>query len=85
MWLSLLEWLGLAWWVEIDTSDCTYFFGPFSSQKEALEAQPGYIEDLEQEGASGIQTNAQRMRQPTQLTIEKTPVNVIDNRYSALR
>ena len=72
MWLSLLELLGLAWWVEIETDDCKYYFGPFSSQSEALETQPGYIEDLKQEGVSSIKTNTARMRQPAQLTIEKS-------------
>ncbi|MGK7891533.1 MAG: DUF1816 domain-containing protein [Leptolyngbyaceae cyanobacterium] len=85
MWLSLLELLGLAWWVEIDTDDCTYFFGPFSSRNEALNAQPGYIEDLEQEGAATIETNLQRMRQPHELTIEKAPMGLVGSRYSALR
>ncbi|MEB3232591.1 MAG: DUF1816 domain-containing protein [Leptolyngbyaceae bacterium] len=83
MWLSLLELLGLAWWIEIDTSDCTYFFGPFSSKHEALDAQPGYLEDLEEEGATSVQTNMRRMRQPSQLTIEKLPASIGNVRYSS--
>jgi hypothetical protein len=44
------------WWVKIDTEtpQCTYYFGPFDSAKEAKLTQSGYIEDLEQEGAKGI-------------------------------
>lgn len=44
------------WWVKIDTEmpQCTYYFGPFESAKEAKLTQSGYIEDLEQEGAKGI-------------------------------
>jgi hypothetical protein len=46
----------LAWWVKIvtETPYCTYFFGPFDSAGEAKQNQPGYIEDLQQEGAQGI-------------------------------
>lgn len=53
---SVLEKLGLAWWVKIVTEQpkCTYYFGPFSCTKPAELAQLGYIEDLEQEGAQGI-------------------------------
>lgn len=47
------EQIGVAWWVEIFTSNpyCTYYFGPFESRKEAILEQPGYIEDLVDEGA----------------------------------
>lgn len=62
--------LGLAWWVEIKTSSpvCIYFFGPFISQKDAEEALPGYIEDLEAEQAQTIVTDVKRCK-PTQLTV----------------
>lgn len=45
-----------AWWVEVATVEprCTYYFGPFTSKQSASVAQPGYIEDLEAEGAQGI-------------------------------
>lgn len=44
------------WWVKIvtETPRCTYFFGPFDSAGEAKQYQSGYVEDLEEEGASGI-------------------------------
>lgn len=44
------------WWVEIvaATPACTYYFGPFTTYQEAQSAQPGYIKDLEQEGAKEI-------------------------------
>ena len=66
----LLERLGLAWWAEVVTAqpDCTYYFGPFSSVKEAEFAQQGYIEDLEQESAQGIAVTIKRCR-PKELTI----------------
>lgn len=65
-----LQFLGLAFWVEIVTDDpqCTYYFGPFSSKQEAESAQGGYIEDLENEGAQGISVNVMRCK-PTNLTI----------------
>jgi len=58
------------WWVEIatETPDCTYYFGPFDSAKEAQLNQSGYIEDLEQEGAQGIAVRLEQC-QPKILTI----------------
>lgn len=68
--LSLLESLGLAWWVEVvtETPRCTYYFGPFMSAKEAQAAQSGYVEDLEQEGAKGFRVGIKRFK-PNRLTI----------------
>lgn len=68
--ISLLELLGRAVWVEITTDSprCTYFFGPFSSMPEAEEAKFGYIEDLESEGANGISVTIKRCN-PEELTI----------------
>lgn len=58
------------WWVEITTAKpiCIYYFGPFSSFHEADAMQPGYIEDLLQDGSSIIQSIVKQC-QPTQLTI----------------
>ncbi len=60
-----------AWWVEIKTNQpaCTYYFGPFDSEVEAITAQGGYIEDLEQEGAQNIQPVVQLCSHPNELTI----------------
>jgi hypothetical protein len=68
--LSFLEFLGLAWWVEIVTESpsCTYYFGPFVSSKEAEAEKAGYIADLEQEGAKGIRVVVKRCK-PAQLTV----------------
>lgn len=59
-----------AWWVKVDTADpqCTYYFGPFASTKEAELSQPGYLEDLAQEGAQGIAVQIERC-QPSNLTV----------------
>ncbi len=59
-----------AWWVKVVTSgpECTYYFGPFDSDREADLAQAGYIEDLEQEGAKGIAVYIVQ-DQPKRLTI----------------
>lgn len=60
----------LAWWLQIITSQpyCVYYFGPFDSFQEAEQAKSGYIEDLNQEGAKGI--NAQiKLDNPGELTI----------------
>lgn len=67
---SFLNLLGLAWWVEVTTENprCTYYFGPFSTEKEAADAKGGYIEDLEKEGALGVQFDIKRCK-PAQLTV----------------
>lgn len=67
---SLLEQLKLACWVEIvtDKPDCIYYFGPFACASEAQKAQPGYIEDLEQEQAQITSIKLKRY-QPKELTV----------------
>ncbi len=71
MWTSLLQALGLAWWVEVktDSPHCIYYFGPFASSSEAESAKPGYVEDLEHENAQGITASIRRGK-PGSLTIE---------------
>lgn len=68
--LPALNWLGLAYWVEIETTlpRCTYYFGPFLSPAEAEMAELGYLEDLKGEGAQGIQVRIKRCK-PGKLTI----------------
>ena len=68
--LSIFEFLGWAWWVEIVTESprCTYYFGPFLSSKDAEGARAGYVEDLETEGAQGIGVVVKRCK-PHTLTI----------------
>jgi hypothetical protein len=68
--INLINVVGLAWWVEIITASprCTYYFGPFLTAKEAEEAQDGYLQDLEEEGALGIRVEIKRCK-PTELTI----------------
>jgi Domain of unknown function (DUF1816) len=70
MWTDILDNMGQAWWVEIITQspNCTYFFGPFINTKSAQLAQPGYVEDLEQEASQIITVNIKRC-QPKQVTI----------------
>ncbi|HEY9846641.1 MAG TPA: DUF1816 domain-containing protein, partial [Candidatus Caenarcaniphilales bacterium] len=60
----------LAWWLEVKTTQprCTYYFGPFTSAKEAEQLQGGYLEDLDKEGAKGITAQA-KWCQPAELTI----------------
>lgn len=68
--LKMLNFLGLAYWVEIITEipQCTYYFGPFVSQKSARASYGGYLEDLRSEGAQEIQVIVKRCR-PSDLTI----------------
>jgi len=58
------------WWVEIvtDLPRCTYYFGPFDSDKEASTNTPGYIEDLDSEGAQRLSIRIQQC-QPSKLTL----------------
>lgn len=69
LWLSVLNALGLAWWIEVKTDDCTYYFGPFADQSDAEAEQPGYIEDLEHDGETSIQASLMKGK-PNQLTVE---------------
>jgi lipid II:glycine glycyltransferase (peptidoglycan interpeptide bridge formation enzyme) len=65
-----LDLLGLAWWVEIKTGNprCTYYFGPFLNDVSAQEHLPGYVEDLEKEGAQNLMVAVKRCK-PHVLTI----------------
>jgi hypothetical protein len=73
--ISLLEILGMASWVEIATDfpRCTYFFGPFANISEAEEGKYGYIEDLEAEDAK-----------PEELTIYDQSIDVAIDRTPSL-
>lgn len=57
------------WWLKIATSKpkCIYYFGPFASKEDAIEALPGYVEDLEKEQAKGILIEIKQVN-PQQLT-----------------
>lgn len=70
LWLRFLSLLGMAHWVEIHTNRprCTYYFGPFARRQSAQEAQIGYLEDLNGEGAQDIQVTVKKCR-PSDLTI----------------
>lgn len=58
------------WWVKIDTQtpSCTYYFGPFDNAREATQTKPGFVEDLEQEGAT-VMTVLVSQFDPQSLTI----------------
>ena len=68
--ISLLNFFGLAWWVEVKTSAplCIYYFGPFLTSQEAKGAKAGYVEDIENEGAEGLSVSIQRCK-PINLTV----------------
>ena len=69
---NLFDFFSTPWWIKITTAEpnCIYYFGPFESEKEALQYQPGFIEDLKQENAQQIATSIQRCSTPSQLTVE---------------
>ncbi len=83
---SYLEMTGKAWWVEFITKkpDCTYYFGPFATHREAQVSQLGYIEDLERERPQLIAIEIKQC-QPKELTIfedewkEKIYTNIARN------
>ena len=60
------------WWVKIKTARpaCTYYFGPFDSQSEAIASEGGYLEDLMAENAQGISIEVKQDR-PKVLTISE--------------
>lgn len=76
---KFLDTLGWAYWIEITTEQprCTYYFGPFLSVQEAKLEQPGFIEDLQEEGAKSIKVGIQRC-QPQELTIFDESVDRLD-------
>ncbi len=73
LWIKILQLVGKAFWVEIITENpkCTYYFGPFLNEAEAIAAKTGYVEDLTTEGASIFSLQINRCRQPQNLTIEE--------------
>jgi hypothetical protein len=72
LWTDILNAFRQAWWVEIFTAQpkCTYYFGPFASDREAEVASKGFVEDLKSEFAQGIKITIGRHCQPDLLTIE---------------
>ncbi len=64
---------GLSVWIEITTEDCTYYYGPFSSDVEAEQLKSQYIADLKAEGSEKIRAVVKKMRQPQSLTVARTP------------
>ncbi|MGK7943950.1 MAG: DUF1816 domain-containing protein [Microcystaceae cyanobacterium] len=60
-----------SWWVRVDTRSpkCRYYFGPFNSSEEAEAHHKEYLQDLEAEGATGIEYVIKRGN-PKRLTIE---------------
>lgn len=67
---EILNAIGWAYWVKIETKqpNCTYYFGPFANFQEAKLSKVGYVEDLNQEGATGITIEIKRCK-PRELTI----------------
>ncbi|EDX84054.1 conserved domain protein [Synechococcus sp. PCC 7335] len=57
------------WWIKVQTQipECTYYFGPFESRKEAEFSQMGYVDDLTQEGAQNVSVALEKTH-PTTLT-----------------
>jgi hypothetical protein len=68
--ISLLDFLGFAYWVEIETKSpqCTYYFGPFLNAADAQVACQGYVDDLRQEGAQDLTVQVLRLK-PDNLTV----------------
>lgn len=67
---QLIKGFTAPWWVEITTikPKCMYYFGEFTTKLEARSAAPGYVEDLDGEGAQGIKVALKRCK-PDQLTV----------------
>ncbi|AGF51976.1 sll1170 [Synechocystis sp. PCC 6803] len=65
------------WWVRVHTIiPCvTYYFGPFTDEKEANKAYPGYLEDLRAEKAIGIFADI-KQDCPRNLTVVDSPADL---------
>lgn len=68
--VRLLDFFGFACWVKVktDSPHCTYYFGPFLNCSEAENEKPGYLEDLQLEGAQVVAVSVKRCK-PTKLTV----------------
>lgn len=80
---SLIDLVGLAWWVEVKTESprCIYYFGPFLTAAEAEAAKPGYVEDLQEEAAQGIEAVTKRCK-PSQLTVYEDDLGEFPNKVA---
>ncbi len=69
--IGFIQGFNTSWWAEITTVKprCVYYFGPFKTSTEAKAAYPGYVEDLNHEGAEGIVVVIKRCN-PKELTID---------------
>jgi Domain of unknown function (DUF1816) len=58
------------WWLKITTvqPQCVYYFGPFTSKKEAAANIAGYQADLEAEQAKVVEIKLNQAYPPAQLT-----------------
>lgn len=67
------------YWIKVTTvkPSCTYYFGSFLNRKRAKLAQPGFIEDLENENAKGIKAEI-KYCQPQKLTFCDESVDSCD-------
>jgi len=83
--LSILEFFGQACWVEIKTESprCTYYFGPFVRKREAETWKPGYVEDLEGEGAEIVSLVIKRCK-PAVLTDYDEDEEVTSDKFPTL-
>ncbi len=70
LYTGFMQELSTAWWAEITTIKprCIYYFGPFETYPEAQSAYPGYVDDLDSEGAQGIVVVIKRC-EPDNLTV----------------
>lgn len=68
--IGFIQGFNTSWWAEITTVKprCVYYFGPFKTSAEAKAAYPGYVEDLNNEGAEGVVVVIKRCN-PKKLTI----------------
>jgi len=66
----LLRIMNRKYWIKVTTvkPSCTYYFGSFLNRESARLAQPGFIEDLENENAQGIKAEI-KLCQPQKLTL----------------
>ena len=70
LFIDFLQELSSPWWAEISTINpkCIYYFGPFETSSEVKNAYPGYVNDLDSEGAQGVVVIIKRCK-PDILTI----------------
>ncbi|MEA5464879.1 DUF1816 domain-containing protein [Leptothoe sp. PORK10 BA2] len=71
---QLFSLAGKSWWLEILAASPSrgYYFGPFTSENEAIQEQLRYVQTIEQEGREVLLVSVVRREAPAERTVDYT-------------